>query len=312
MATEKSLFYPFESDNIVFQNWIQSATDWGSEYFRPFFQIIKWPVEALLREICDALVAIPPTIFLALLFIIVWQVAGRRVAVFSLLAMCFIGIIGVWEATIVTIGLVTTSTIFCVLVGIPLGIVAAKYQRFESAIRPVLDVMQTLPAFVYMVPIVMVVGIGNVPGVIVTVIFALPPIIRLTSLGIRAVPVTIIEAAQAFGSSSTQVLLKVQFPLAIRTIMAGLNQTLMMVLSMVVYASMIAVEGLGQVVLRGIGRLDMGLATIGGIGIVLLAVMLDRMVQALADESRTKRTRVEVRPFDLLLCGRLWIMNHVR
>jgi glycine betaine/proline transport system permease protein len=172
--------------------------------------------------------------------------------------------------------------------------------------------MQTLPAFVYMVPIVTLVGIGNVPGVMVTVIFAFPPIIRLTSLGIRGVPATLIEAAQAFGSSPTQVLLKVQFPLAIRTIMAGLNQTLMMVLSMVVYASMIAVEGLGQVVLRGIGRLDMGLATIGGIGIVLLAMMLDRITQALGDESRTKHTRAEVRPLDLLLAARLWMTKHAR
>jgi glycine betaine/proline transport system permease protein len=204
---------------------------------------------------------------------------------------------------------VTTSAIFCALIGVPIGIIAARNDRFEAAIRPVLDVMQTLPAFVYMVPIVMLVGIGNVPGVMVTVVFALPPIIRLTSLGIRNVPPSVVEAAHAFGSTPTQVLLKVQIPLAMRTIMAGMNQTLMMVLSMVVYASMISVEGLGQVVLRGIGRLDMGLATIGGIGIVLLAMILDRITQALGDESRAKIARADRRPYDIFrwvfhtMCG---------
>jgi glycine betaine/proline transport system permease protein len=146
----------------------------------------------------------------------------------------------------------------------------------------------------------MLVGIGNVPGVMVTVIFALPPIIRLTSLGIRTVPPGVIEAAQAFGSTQSQVLMKVQLPLALRTIMAGINQTLMMVLSMVVYASMIAVEGLGQVVLRGIGRLDMGLATIGGLGIVLLAMILDRVTQAIGRELGQRRGRSDIRPVDVL------------
>jgi glycine betaine/proline transport system permease protein len=193
---------------------------------------------------------------------------------------------------------VTTAATFCVAVGVPIGIIAARSDRFEAAIRPVLDVMQTLPAFVYMVPIVMLVGIGNVPGVMVTVIFALPPIIRLTSLGIRSVPPSIIEAAQAFGSTKGEILVKVQLPLAWRTIMTGVNQTLMMVLSMVVYASMIAVEGLGQVVLRGIGRLDMGLATIGGIGIVLLAMILDRISQAIGLERRQKIRQSDSRPLD--------------
>ena len=151
--------------------------------------------------------------------------------------------------------------------------------------------MQTTPAFVYLVPIVMLFGIGNVPGVVVTIIFALPPLIRLTNLGIRQVPVDLIEASRALGASSTQLLLKVQLPLAMPTIMAGVNQTLMLCLSMVVIASMIAVGGLGQMVLRGIGRLDMGLATVGGVGIVLLAVTLDRITQAMGEKKRTKSQR---------------------
>jgi glycine betaine/proline transport system permease protein len=155
----------------------------------------------------------------------------------------------------------------------------------------VLDAMQTTPAFVYLVPIVMLFGIGNVPGVVVTIIFALPPLIRLTNLGIRQVPADLVEAARAFGASPHQLLFKVQLPLAMPTIMAGVNQTLMLALSMVVIASMIAVGGLGQMVLRGIGRLDMGLATVGGVGIVLLAIILDRITQSMGQEQRTREAR---------------------
>jgi len=151
--------------------------------------------------------------------------------------------------------------------------------------------MQTTPAFVYLVPVVMLFGIGRVPGVIVTIIFAVPPLIRLTNLGIRQVPEDLIEASRAFGASSRQILYRVQMPLATPTIMAGVNQTLMLALSMVVIASMIAVPGLGLMVLRGIGRLDVGLATVGGIGIVILAIVLDRMTQALGQDARTRGTR---------------------
>ncbi|WP_428028730.1 ABC transporter permease subunit [Arcobacter sp.] len=149
-----------------------------------------------------------------------------------------------------------------------------------------LDGMQTTPAFVYLIPIVMLFGIGNVPGVIVTIIFALPPLIRLTNLGIRQVPADLIEASRSFGASSSQMLFKVQLPVAMPTIMAGINQTLMLSLSMVVIASMIAVGGLGQMVLRGIGRLDIGLAAVGGIGIVILAVILDRITQEMGKKNK--------------------------
>ena len=184
-----------------------------------------------------------------------------------------------------------TSVFFCVVIGLPTGIFLARNERTSNAVRPILDAMQTTPAFVYLVPIVMLFGIGNVPGVVVTIIFALPPLIRLTILGIRHVPADLVEAARSFGASPRQLLFRVQLPLAMPTIMAGVNQTLMLALSMVVIASMIAVGGLGQMVLRGIGRLDMGLATVGGIGIVLLAIVLDRMTQALGQDQRSKGTR---------------------
>ena len=175
--------------------------------------------------------------------------------------------------------------------GLPLGLLAGKSDRFEIAIRPVLDTMQTIPAFVYLVPVVMLIGIGNVSGVIVTIVFALPPIIRLTSLGIRQVNASVVEAARAFGASPRQILLKVELPLATPSIMAGLNQTIMMALSVVVIASLIAVKGLGNEVLRAMGRLDAGKAIVGGFGIVILAIVLDRITQGLGRTGRERGHR---------------------
>ena len=186
-------------------------------------------------------------------------------------------------------GDVTSPTLPILVIGLPLGIALAASDRAQRLIRPLLDAMQTTPAFVYLVPVVMLFGIGNVPGVIVTIVFALPPLVRLTNLGIRQVRPDLIEAAHAYGASPMQMLLKVQLPLALPSIMAGINQALMLSLSMVVIASMIAVGGLGQMVLRGIGRLDMGLAAVGGLGIVLLAITLDRITQGMGQPRRGVR-----------------------
>lgn len=284
---------PWESVRLPFDEWVQSSVDSLMPAMRPFFQAAKLPLQFALDGMQAALVSTSPWVVLSVLLILAWQVAGVRVAMFAVLSMTVIGVIGVWHETMMTLAVILTAVFFCLLAGIPIGIIAARSDRFDTAIRPVLDVMQTLPAFVYMVPVVMLLGIGNVPGVAVTAVFALPPVIRLTNLGLREVPRSMIEAAYAFGSSPAQVLFKIQFPLAIRTIMAGINQTLMMALAMVVIASMIAVDGLGMLVLRGIGRLDVGLATSGGVGIVLLAMVLDRLTQALGPARRheTKWTR---------------------
>lgn len=271
---------PFEKYSFPVDIWVQNGIDWFTLYFRPFFRAIRWPIAHTLDGVEAFLIVFPPLIFLILLLLIAWQIAGLRVAVFTVLGMTFLGFIGVWKATMTTIALIVTSVLFCVTIGIPLGIWAARSNRVDAFTRPILDAMQTCPGFVYLVPIVMLIGIGNVAGVAVTIVFALPPVIRLTNLGIRQVPEEVVEAARAFGSSPLQILLKVQLPLAIRSIMLGVNQTLMMALSMVVIASMIAVDGLGMLVLRGIGRLDMGLATVGGVGIIVLAMILDRVTQA--------------------------------
>ncbi len=173
--------------------------------------------------------------------------------------------------------------LFCAVIGIPAGILAARSNLVWKVLRPVLDIMQTIPSFVYLVPIVMLFGVGMAPGIIATIIFALPPIVRLTNLGIRNVRGDLVEAAQAFGSTGWQMLIDLQIPLAMRTIMAGLNQTLMLALSMVVIAALIGAGGLGLVVNTGLGRLDVGGATAGGVGIVILAIVLDRITQGFGE-----------------------------
>ncbi len=279
---------PFAEKIIPLDHWVDQGLEWLVDNFRPAFQAIRWPIDATLTNIESALLAVPALVMVLLFGLIAWQTGGRRLAIGSVVSLIFIGLIGAWSEAMVTLALVLTSVFFCVLIGMPTGIWLARSDRAQAAVRPFLDAMQTTPAFVYLVPVVMLFGIGNVPGVVVTIIFALPPLIRLTNLGIRQVPENLVEASRSFGASPRQLLYKVQLPLAMPTIMAGVNQTLMLALSMVVIASMIAVGGLGQMVLRGIGRLDMGLAAVGGVGIVLLAIMLDRITQSLGSQEQKK------------------------
>jgi glycine betaine/proline transport system permease protein len=285
------LLHPFKDAVIPLGDWVDFGLDWLVANFRPLFQAIRWPIDGTLSGIEATLLAVPDVLMVVIVGLLAWQAGGRRLGIGAVLSLIAIGLIGAWAEAMITLALVLTSVFFCMVIGLPVGIWLARSDRAAASVRPILDAMQTTPAFVYLVPVVMLFGIGNVPGVVVTIIFALPPLIRLTNLGIRQVPADLIEAARSFGASPKQLLFKVQLPLAMPTIMAGVNQTLMLALSMVVIASMIAVGGLGQMVLRGIGRLDMGLATIGGVGIVLLAIILDRMTQALGQSERDRSTR---------------------
>ncbi len=288
--SEFSILDPFQTLSIPLGDWVESTLNYLVVNFRDFFRAVRLPIDQVLNGIEYVLQSTPPSIGILLASLLGWQVAGRRMGLFCAITLTLLGLIGVWSESMTTLALVLTSVFFCVLLGVPLGILCARSDRLQQGLRPVLDAMQTLPAFVYLVPVVMLFGIGNVPGVLVTIIFALPPLVRLTSLGIRQVPGDKIEAARAFGCTPWQMLRKVQLPLAAPTIMAGLNQTLMLSLSMVVIASMISVGGLGQMVLRGIGRLDMGLATVGGAGLVLLAIFLDRLTQAMGERSGADRS----------------------
>jgi len=286
---------------LPLQSWINDGLGWVVEHFRPLFQAVRVPIDATLTGTSDLLLAVPAPLLIAIIGLLAWQFTSRTLAVGTVVALLVVSLLGVWPEAMVTLSLVLTSLAFCLAIGLPLGIFLASSDRAQNLLRPLLDAMQTTPAFVYLVPVVMLFGIGNAPGVIVTIIFALPPLVRLTNLGIRQVRPDLIEAARAYGASPWQLLSRVQLPLAMPSIMAGINQSLMLSLSMVVIASMIAVGGLGQMVLRGIGRLDMGLATVGGLGIVLLAITLDRLTQAMGQPRRGVRHWYQTGPVGFVL-----------
>ncbi|WP_462268017.1 ABC transporter permease [Desulfobacter sp.] len=272
----------FDEKVLPIDMWITDFVDWLVSNYREIFQIIKWPVEQILTGFDIGLNAVPPIIIIAILAFCAWRFSGWGLAVFSIAAMIFIGLIGFWADTMTTLAMVLASVLFSTIVGIPVGIAAGRSDRVETIIRPFLDAMQTTPSFVYLVPIVMLFSVGNVAGVLATIIFAMPPIIRLTSLGIRGVHRELVEAAKAFGATRRQVLFKVQIPLAMPTILAGLNQTIMMALAMVVIAALIGAGGLGSPVIQGLNTLDIGLAVMAGTSIVLVAVLLDRITQSMA------------------------------
>jgi len=283
---------PFSSVDLGIADSADGVKQWAIAN-RGVIQPIKRFFNDIIVSIDDSLNAVPPLIMLLILVLIAWQAAGKRVAVLVAIGLTVLGFLApnAWGLAMTTLAIVVSSVIVCFLIGLPLGIFAGKNDRFEAVIRPVLDTMQTIPAFVYLVPVVMLIGIGNVSGVIVTIIFALPPLVRLTSLGIRGVNESVVEAARAFGASPRQILLKVELPLATPTILAGVNQTIMLSLSMVVIASMISVKGLGNEVLRAMGRLDAGKALVGGLGIVILAIVLDRITQGMGQSGRERGHR---------------------
>jgi glycine betaine/proline transport system permease protein len=274
----------FEDKVIPLDVWVSQFVDWLVDNYRDVFQALKWPVEQTLNGFDAGLNALSPLIVIAVLAFAAWKFSGKGLAIFTVITLTVIGLLGLWMETMTTLAMVLSSVIFCALVGVPLGIWAGRSDAFEAGIRPVLDAMQTTPAFVYLVPIVMLFSVGNVAGVLATIVFALPPIIRLTSLGIRQVHPELVEAAQAFGATNRQVLLRVQVPLAMPTILAGLNQTIMMALSMVVIAALIGAGGLGSPVILGLNTLDIGRAVIGGLSIVLMAIVLDRITQSMAQK----------------------------
>jgi glycine betaine/proline transport system permease protein len=276
--------FNFDEQLIPLDEWIQTFVDWMVLNYRDFFQVIKVPVEVSLEGLEWIFSTLPPFVVILLFAFAAWRYAGKRVTFFTALSFLLVGYLGLWEDTMTTLAMVICSVLFCAIAGIPLGIMAGRSDRFEMFLRPFLDAMQTTPAFVYLIPVVMLFSIGTVSGILATIVFALPPIIRLTSLGIRQVHPELVEAALAFGATPWQVLRKVQFPLAMPSVMAGLNQTIMMALSMVVIAALIGAGGLGNPVVQGLNTLEIGLATIGGLSIVLLAMVLDRITQGMSQK----------------------------
>ena len=268
--------------------YIEAAIEWLTEEGAVFFDALNVGVESFIDSFQLALYAIPFYVFIPLTVLLVWWKVGKGMGAFTLLGLLLIWGMGFWEETMQTLALVLSSTCMALLIGIPLGIWAGKSERCNRMLRPVLDCMQTMPAFVYLIPAVLFFGLGTVPGAFATIIFAMPPVVRLTSLGIKQVPKNVVEASRSFGATPMQLLFKVQLPLALPTIMTGINQTILMSLSMVVIAAMIAAGGLGEIVLKGITQMKIGLGFEGGIAVVILAIILDRITQGLGKQKKGK------------------------
>ncbi len=272
------------------QRFIDTNTEWVIVNWNAFFRAINEGVLTILVPIENLLLWIPWWLVLIAVTAAAWKILGRRLGIITFVLLLVVDFLGMHDLAMQTLAIVVTSTLIALGFGMPLGILGAKNDRFDSAMRPILDSMQTMPSFVYLIPALMLFGLGKTPAVMATVIYAIPPLIRLTNLGIRQVDPEVVEAAKAFGSTSRQILVKVQLPMALPTIMAGVNQTIMMALAMVVIASMIGAKGIGIEVLNGIARLEPGRGLIGGIGIVIMAIIIDRITQGLARGRRTRST----------------------
>jgi glycine betaine/proline transport system permease protein len=250
---------------------------------RPLFKKLSAPIDTVLDSLEYLFNIIPFPVAILIFIYFAYKTNGLKFAVMTVIGLIFIDLVDLWSESMTTLAMIFTAVIFCIIIGIPLGILCSRSKIFEAIMRPILDVMQTIPSFVYLIPVVMLFGIGLTPGVIATIIFALPPIIRLTNLGIRQVGKGFKEAGSSLGLTRLLILIKIEIPLALKTIMAGINQTLMLSLSMVVIAALIGAGGLGLTVYVALGRLDIGSAVIGGTGIVILAIILDRITQKLAN-----------------------------
>ncbi|ANU27213.1 ABC transporter permease [Planococcus versutus] len=262
------------------------VNDWLLPVTGDFFDSISDSLRTFVDGVTDLLIATPPELLVLILVLVAWKFSGKGLALFALIGSFYLGSVGLWEAAMQTVAIVIVSTLISIIIGIPLGIVAATNKTMASIVRPILDFMQTLPSFVYLIPAILLFGLGNVPAVIATFVFATPPAVRMTTLGIQQVPEDVVEASKAFGSTKWQLLYKVQLPLAMPSIMAGINQTMMLALSMAVIASMIGAPGLGSVVLEGISTVNVGLGLTGGLGIVVLAIVMDRITQGLARKNK--------------------------
>jgi len=246
---------------------------------RPLFKKLSVPIDSVLNSLDYFFNLVPLPIVILFFAYFAFKTNGIKFAIFTICSLIFIDLVDVWEETMTTMAMIITAVLFCSVIGIPIGIAASRSNLFEKILRPILDVMQTIPSFVYLIPVVMLFGIGITPGVIAIIIFSIAPVIRLTNLGLRQVEKRFKDAARALGCNKWQVLYKIELPLALKTIMAGVNQTLMLSLSMAVIAALIGAGGLGLTVYVGLGRLDIGQALVGGIGIVLIAIIFDRISQ---------------------------------
>ncbi|NTU33408.1 proline/glycine betaine ABC transporter permease [Brevibacillus sp. HB1.1] len=266
--------------------WMEGFVEVLGQYKGVLFDPVSIVISTMVTYCSTVLAEIPSLILILLLGAAAWVFAGRASMVFTVIGLSLIHNLGYWDETMETLGLVLTATMISIAIGIPVGILCARYDTFRNLVTPILDLMQTMPAFVYLIPAIFFFGLGEVPGVIASVIFALPPIVRLTNLGIRQVPAEMEEAADAFGATGWQKLVKVQLPYAKSTILAGVNQCIMLALSMVVIAAMIGAKGLGADVYRAVSQVDIGRGFEAGLSIVIIAIVLDRLTQHAGKKER--------------------------
>jgi glycine betaine/proline transport system permease protein len=270
----------FTDHTIPIQHWISVSANWTLAHLESVVRAVSYPVDNTLNGLVSAMNFLPPEAIVAIIAAVSFWAAGPWIALLSVATALLIGFMGFWDQTTVSMAMVFTAVAFSVVVGVPLGVLCSQSDRlYNRVIRPILDMMQTTPSFVYLVPIVILFGIGTGPGVVATIVFGLPPIVRLTNVGIRQVRADLVEAGEAFGGTTLQVLREVRLPLALPVIMAGVNQTVLLSVSMVVITSLIGAGGLGVPVLQGINSLDIGISGAGGLAIVLVAITLDRVTE---------------------------------
>ncbi|HLR62129.1 MAG TPA: proline/glycine betaine ABC transporter permease [Lentibacillus sp.] len=259
--------------------WVESFVDFLTASFSVVFDTISSVIAFITENFVVLLEFVPPLLLIVLIALLAWWVVNWKLGLFALIGLGLINNLGYWPETLETVSLVIISVVISMIIGIPIGIWMSQKGAVQAIVTPILDFMQTMPAFVYLIPAVVFFSLGMVPGVVATIIFSMPPTVRLTNLGIRQVDEELIEASNAFGSSTGQRLGKVQIPLAMPTIMAGINQTIMLSLSMVVIASMVGAPGLGTVVYRAVTQVAIGPGFEGGLSLVILAMLLDRITQ---------------------------------
>ncbi len=268
--------------------WVEAATDWLTNVLGGLFDSLQTSGSWVISGFSNSLLVIPPALFILVIAVIAYFVSKKRLGLptFVLVGLGYVLNQGLWDSLMSTVSIVIISSIIAIVIGVPVGILAAKNEIANAIIKPILDLMQTMPAFVYLIPAVAFFGIGVVPGAFASVIFALPPTVRFTNLGIRQISGELVEAADSFGSTGAQKLFKVELPLAKNTIMAGINQTVMLALSMVVIGSMIGAPGLGRQVLYAVQSAEVGTGFVAGLAIVVLAIVIDRMTQWVNSDSK--------------------------
>lgn len=279
-------------NRIPLGQWVNDGVDWMLLYFGSAFDAFTDSVTLFTELIRDKLGMVPWYVIILAFALLAWRAKGWRLALGTTVGLYLIYNLELWSAFLDTLILVLLASLVSFLIGIPLGILGARNDRFHKVLSPILDFMQTMPSFVYLIPALLFFRLGTVSAIFATVIFAMPPVIRLTDLGIRQVPVDLVEVGEAFGSDSKQMLWKIQLPLALPTIMAGINQTMMLSLSMVVISAMIGAQGLGAGVLAGISQMDIGKGFEYGLAVVIIAMILDRLSQGVIRNNRVAAKKV--------------------